>query len=83
MINATSLISLEKTISTISAGEKKSATLKTAEFIRDSGLRTGLKFRNMQMWNTESEFLLNGEYYTLIWPDRNSGIMIQRGSSLS
>ncbi|MCL5460448.1 hypothetical protein M3M33_17550, partial [Loigolactobacillus coryniformis] len=76
-----SLPALEKRFSNISVGEKQVITLKTAEFIRDSELRTGLRFRNMQMWTTESEFLLNGEYYTLIWPDRNQGIMIQKGST--
>jgi hypothetical protein len=83
MINATSIPSLEKMLANIRVGEKQTITFKTAEFIRDSGLRTGLKFRNMQMWATESEFLLSGQYYTLIWPDTNKVIMVQKGSSLS
>jgi len=60
-------------------GQNLSVTYETAEFIRDSGMYTGNKFRNMQMWATEYEFSLNGNKYTLYWPD-NGLILILQGS---
>jgi len=81
VINATSKESLSKMIEFLSPGQKTKITQATAEFIRDSGMYTGEKFRNMQMWTNEFEFAIGVDLYTLIWPDNNMGIMIQAGSS--
>lgn len=79
-INATSSKGLEKMISTLWPGQKRTVTFRTAEFIRDSGMYTGNRFRDLQYGAIESEFVLNGNYYTLIWPDSCIGIAIQGGS---
>ena len=80
-INTTKIEKLEKVLINLFPGQNIFITFKTAEFIRDSNLYTGKKFRNLMEWRNEIEFCINENLYTLIWPDSGQ-IFIQGGSSL-
>lgn len=71
-----------KAIEILNPGHAVSCTHITAKFIRDSGLYTGKKYRNLQMWETIFEFEINNNLYMLHWPDDEQGFRIQGGSDL-